>query len=92
MEKPEEEKLRSPPKILKAARQAAQWHASQRRKGAAAEPYVNHLIEVAALVSAAGASEQVICAALRHDAIEDQHTYPQRRSPACLARPSPRWS
>ena len=30
-------------------------------------------IEVAALVSAASASEQVICAALLHDAIEDRH-------------------
>jgi (p)ppGpp synthase/HD superfamily hydrolase len=45
---------------------------SQRRKGAAQEPYVNHLIEVAALVAAAGATEDVICAALLHDAIEDQ--------------------
>jgi (p)ppGpp synthase/HD superfamily hydrolase len=59
-------------KILKAAHRAAQWHASQRRKGAAQEPYVNHLIEVAELVSAVGASEEVICAALLHDAIEDQ--------------------
>jgi GTP diphosphokinase / guanosine-3',5'-bis(diphosphate) 3'-diphosphatase len=33
---------------------------------------INHLIEVAALVAAAGAAEDVICAALLHDAIEDQ--------------------
>jgi (p)ppGpp synthase/HD superfamily hydrolase len=59
-------------KILDAAHQAAQWHTAHRRKGAAQEPYVNHLIEVAALVAAAGASEDVICAALLHDAIEDQ--------------------
>jgi (p)ppGpp synthase/HD superfamily hydrolase len=59
-------------KILYAARTASQWHAKQRRKGAAQEPYVNHLIEVADLVAAAGASEDVICAALLHDAIEDQ--------------------
>jgi (p)ppGpp synthase/HD superfamily hydrolase len=59
-------------KILKAARTASQWHVQQRRKGAAGEPYVNHLIEVADLVAAAGASEDVICAALLHDAIEDQ--------------------
>jgi GTP diphosphokinase / guanosine-3',5'-bis(diphosphate) 3'-diphosphatase len=45
---------------------------SQRRKGAGREPYINHLLEVAKLVSAAGASEDVICAALLHDAIEDQ--------------------
>jgi (p)ppGpp synthase/HD superfamily hydrolase len=58
-------------KILNAAHQAAQWHAAHRRKGAAQEPYVNHLIEVAALVASAGAPEDVICAALLHDAIED---------------------
>jgi (p)ppGpp synthase/HD superfamily hydrolase len=59
-------------KILNAARLASQWHASQRRKGADKEPYVNHLIEVGDLVAGAGASEDVICAALLHDAIEDQ--------------------
>jgi len=47
-------------------------HAKQRRKGADQEPYINHLIEVAALVSAAGAGDDVVCAALLHDAIEDQ--------------------
>jgi (p)ppGpp synthase/HD superfamily hydrolase len=59
-------------KILDAAHQAAQWHVEQRRKGAAQEPYVNHLIEVAALVASVCAPEDVICAALLHDAIEDQ--------------------
>jgi (p)ppGpp synthase/HD superfamily hydrolase len=59
-------------KVLKAARIASEWHATQRRKGAAAEPYVNHLIEVADLVAAVGAAEDIICAALLHDAIEDQ--------------------
>ena len=59
-------------KILTALRQAAEWHVDQRRKGAAREPYVNHLIEVADLVASAGASEDVICAAVLHDAIEDQ--------------------
>jgi (p)ppGpp synthase/HD superfamily hydrolase len=57
---------------LNVARLASQWHASQRRKGADKEPYVNHLIEVAYLVAGVGASEDVICAALLHDAIEDQ--------------------
>ena len=59
-------------KILHAAHLASQWHAKQRRKGADREPYVNHLIEVAHLVASAGADEDVICAALLHDAIEDQ--------------------
>jgi Guanosine polyphosphate pyrophosphohydrolases/synthetases len=46
----------------------------QRRKGAAAEPCVNHLVEVANLVAqAAQASEpSLIIAALLHDTIEDQ--------------------
>jgi (p)ppGpp synthase/HD superfamily hydrolase len=59
-------------KILKAARTVSQWHATQRRKGADTEPYVNHLIEVADLVAAVGAPDDIICAALLHDAIEDQ--------------------
>jgi guanosine-3',5'-bis(diphosphate) 3'-pyrophosphohydrolase len=59
-------------KVMKAAHAASVWHVEQRRKGAAAEPYVNHLIEVADLVAAAGADEDVVCAALLHDAIEDQ--------------------
>ena len=59
-------------KILHAAHLASQWHAKQRRKGADREPYINHLLEVAELVSLAEADEDVICAALLHDAIEDQ--------------------
>jgi (p)ppGpp synthase/HD superfamily hydrolase len=37
--------------VLKAADAAARWHVHQRRKGAAKEPYINHLLEVAALVA-----------------------------------------
>jgi (p)ppGpp synthase/HD superfamily hydrolase len=58
--------------ILRAADTAARWHAAQRRKGATAEPYVNHLIEVAHLVAAAGGEPDAIVAAFLHDAIEDQ--------------------
>jgi (p)ppGpp synthase/HD superfamily hydrolase len=50
----------------------AEWHAAERRKGAAEEPYVNHLLEVAALVADAGGGQQAIIAVLLHDAIEDQ--------------------
>jgi (p)ppGpp synthase/HD superfamily hydrolase len=50
----------------------AEWHAAERRKGAAEEPYVNHLLEVAALVADAGADQDTIIAALLHDAMEDQ--------------------
>ena len=52
----------------------AQWHVHQRRKGAAGEPYINHLLEVANLVTQAtnGLETNVTIAALLHDAIEDQ--------------------
>jgi guanosine-3',5'-bis(diphosphate) 3'-pyrophosphohydrolase len=59
--------------IFSAAQFAADKHASQRRKGKLGEPYINHLIEVAQLVS--GALEEpdtnLVIAALLHDSIED---------------------
>jgi (p)ppGpp synthase/HD superfamily hydrolase len=60
--------------ILRAADAAARWHVHQRRKGAAEEPYVNHLLEVATLVAEAtsGQDPELVIAALLHDAIEDQ--------------------
>ncbi len=59
-------------KILNAAKMAAEWHSEQRRKGAAGEPYVNHLLEVAELVAKADpGNTDLIVAALLHDAIED---------------------
>ena len=65
--------LKSIQSILNAANFAAGKHAPQKRKGAAAEPYINHLIEVAHLVSS-GLTEpdtNLIIAALLHDVIED---------------------
>jgi hypothetical protein len=52
---------------------AARAHANQRRKGAAQEPYINHLIEVADLVRGAtgGTDEDALVAALLHDVVED---------------------
>jgi len=35
--------------VLRAADAAGRWHVHQRRKGAAEEPYINHLLEVAML-------------------------------------------
>jgi (p)ppGpp synthase/HD superfamily hydrolase len=60
--------------VMRAADCAAKWHTRQRRKGAAQEPYVNHLLEVASLVTEAtdGTDTNAIIAALLHDAIEDQ--------------------
>lgn len=62
------------PLVLAAANAAARWHAKQRRKGEGGEPYINHLLEVAALVGEAtgGADPVLVAAALLHDAIEDQ--------------------
>lgn len=60
--------------VLRAADAAAQWHVHQRRKGAAQEPYINHLLEVASLVADAthGRDPELVIAALLHDAVEDQ--------------------
>jgi hypothetical protein len=60
--------------VLRAADTAARWHSNQRRKGIAQEPYVNHLLEVASLVTEAtgGTDPDAVIAALLHDAIEDQ--------------------
>jgi len=59
--------------VLKAAHFAAKKHAGQRRKGAAAEPYINHLLEIAELVSSALAEPDtnLVIAALLHDTVED---------------------
>lgn len=52
---------------------AAEAHANQRRKGAAQEPYVNHLIEVLDLVarSTGGTDKELLIAAILHDVVED---------------------
>jgi GTP diphosphokinase / guanosine-3',5'-bis(diphosphate) 3'-diphosphatase len=65
--------LRAVNDILKAALFAAEKHSGQRRKGTAAEPYVNHLLEVAELVSSTlpEPDTNLVIAALLHDTIED---------------------
>jgi (p)ppGpp synthase/HD superfamily hydrolase len=52
---------------------AAARHVHQRRKGEAAEPYMNHLTEVAELVAQATrrSDPEVIIAAVLHDTVED---------------------
>ena len=59
--------------VLAAAQAAAKWHVNEQRKGVK-EPYVNHLLEVAALVAEAtgGKDPTIVVAALLHDAIEHQ--------------------
>jgi (p)ppGpp synthase/HD superfamily hydrolase len=63
-------------RLLRATAFAARVHAGHRRKGAAAEPYVNHVIEVAQLLAEHGAPEDAILAALLHDTVEDSDTDP----------------
>jgi (p)ppGpp synthase/HD superfamily hydrolase len=62
--------------VLRAADFAARAHIAQHRKGLAKEPYVNHLIEVAALLADAGhcADPILIAAAFLHDTLEDTDT------------------
>jgi (p)ppGpp synthase/HD superfamily hydrolase len=59
--------------ILAAALFAAERHAAQRRKGRTAEPYINHLLEVAELLARLTdeLDTNLIVAALLHDTIED---------------------
>ncbi len=61
------------PAILAAAHFAAERHANQRRKGKSGEPYINHLLEVAQLVSSAlpQPDTNLVIAALLHDTVED---------------------
>lgn len=68
---------KNPPKALlgerfqRAFELAFRLHRSQTRKGKP-EPYIGHLIAVAALVIEAGGDEDLAIAALLHDAVEDQ--------------------
>jgi (p)ppGpp synthase/HD superfamily hydrolase len=62
--------------MARAYRFACEQHAQQRRKGNAAEPYINHLAEVADLVAQAtgGRDPNLVAAAVLHDVIEDTAT------------------
>jgi guanosine-3',5'-bis(diphosphate) 3'-pyrophosphohydrolase len=62
--------------LLKATFFAAQRHSTQRRKGPGDEPYVNHLIEAAALLATVGGVQdaEVLMAAVLHDVLEDTPT------------------
>ena len=55
---------------------AARRHSEQRRKGLKAEPYVNHLAEVALLLAEAtgGEDPELVMAGLLHDTLEDTAT------------------
>ena len=55
---------------------AAEKHSDQRRKGENAEPYVNHVAEVAHLLAVAvqGRDANLVAAGLLHDTLEDTET------------------
>lgn len=62
--------------ISEAAELAARRHSGMARKGRGNEPYVNHLAEVANLLSQAtgGADAELVAAGWLHDTIEDTET------------------
>lgn len=55
---------------------AAELHLHQRRKGKG-QPYIGHLLGVAAIVIQHGGGEAEVIAALLHDAVEDQGGLPR---------------
>jgi guanosine-3',5'-bis(diphosphate) 3'-pyrophosphohydrolase len=69
-------KMRNMSLVLRAAAFAARKHTEQRRKDAAASPYINHPLAVAAILADEGKIDDpvVIAAALLHDTVEDTET------------------
>ena len=65
--------------LLRALHFAADKHRDQRRKGAEASPYINHLIEVAELLTREGGITDGVTlqAAILHDTLEDTQTTPE---------------
>ena len=63
--------------LFRAAIFAARVHATHRRKGMAAEPYVNHVLEVAQILTEHGAPHEVVLAGLLHDTVEDSDNDPE---------------
>jgi (p)ppGpp synthase/HD superfamily hydrolase len=65
--------------VLQALHFAANKHRDQRRKGAEASPYINHLIEAAELLSGVGGVSDLstLQAAILHDTLEDTTTTPE---------------
>lgn len=63
-------------RFVEALGYAAELHLNQRRKGKG-QPYVGHLLGVAAIVIQQGGGEDEAIAALLHDAVEDQGGLPR---------------
>jgi guanosine-3',5'-bis(diphosphate) 3'-pyrophosphohydrolase len=64
-------------RLTKAFFFAAQKHTDQRRKGARAEPYLNHPAEVAELLASHGCDIDTVEAGILHDTVEDTDTTPE---------------
>ncbi|MFO7578134.1 MAG: HD domain-containing protein [Pelovirga sp.] len=64
--------------LLRAIAFAAEKHRDQRRKGIDASPFINHPIEVAAMIANIGGIQDVtvLIAAVLHDTLEDTRTDP----------------
>jgi len=62
--------------VVRALAFASRKHSQQRRKDAAASPYINHPIALVSILAVeAGINDQdTLCAALLHDTIEDTET------------------
>ena len=62
--------------VSEAAQLAARRHNGQTRKGRGEEPYINHLAEVANMLSAVtnGEDAELVAAGWLHDTIEDSET------------------
>ncbi len=59
------------PRLAAAEAFARSAHAGQTRKGAAAEPYIEHVAEVARFTAMWGGDEDAVVAAWLHDTVED---------------------
>lgn len=61
--------------FMRAVEFAANKHKEQRRKNKTADPYINHPLQVAGLLTRAEISNyQALCAAVLHDTLEDTST------------------
>lgn len=65
--------------LLKAIDWAARKHTGQRRKNAAASPYINHPLEVIEVMARIGNidDESLLCAGVLHDTVEDTDAVPE---------------
>jgi guanosine-3',5'-bis(diphosphate) 3'-pyrophosphohydrolase len=66
--------------LLQALQFAAEKHKNQRRKGADASPYINHLIQVAEILWTVGNVRDVslLVASILHDTLEDTDATPEQ--------------